>query len=229
MEFLTTKGIAASIEKIIRDAKEYIVIISPYVKVDSTYLERLYEAEQRHIKIYLIFGKEDLRDLEKEKIQRFKNIKIYYLENLHAKCYMNESIALITSMNLYGYSEANNREMGIEIDRNHNQELYESISNEALSIRQSAKEYNNHNWNNSYSKPTYENNYSRTTLGYCIRCRKRIELNLYRPLCDSCYPIWSQYGNTDYQEQYCHKCGKQIDSWDEKLTYAHPICSNCDN
>ena len=63
MEFLTTKGIAASIEKIIRDAKEYIVIISPYVKVDSTYLDRLYEAEQRHIKIYLIFGKDDLRDL----------------------------------------------------------------------------------------------------------------------------------------------------------------------
>ncbi len=120
MDFLTTKGIAASIEKIIRNANDFIVIISPYVKIDKTYIDRLLEAEQKNVEIILVFGKENMRDFEKDKFQSFQNINIYFLANLHAKCYLNENIALITSMNLYGYSEENNREMGIEINRNEN-------------------------------------------------------------------------------------------------------------
>lgn len=71
MDFLTTKGIAASIEKIIRNANDFIVIISPYVKIDKTYIDRLLEAEQKNVEIILVFGKEDMRDFEKDKFQSF--------------------------------------------------------------------------------------------------------------------------------------------------------------
>ncbi len=37
-----------------------------------------------------------MRDFEKDKFQNLKNIKIYFLNNLHAKCYLNENMALIT-------------------------------------------------------------------------------------------------------------------------------------
>jgi hypothetical protein len=42
-------------------------------------------------------------------------------------------------MNLYGYSEENNREMGIEIQKKENYELYEEINKECQSIRDSAE------------------------------------------------------------------------------------------
>ena len=139
MDFLTTKGIAASIEKIIRNANDFIVIISPYVKIDKTYIDRLLEAEQKNVEIILVFGKEDMRDFEKDKFQSFQNINIYFLANLHAKCYLNENTALITSMNLYGYSEENNREMGIEINKSENYGLYEDILKESKSIKNQQK------------------------------------------------------------------------------------------
>ncbi len=37
--------------------------------------------------------------------QELKNCKVYCFENLHTKCYLNENTAIITSMNLYDYSQ----------------------------------------------------------------------------------------------------------------------------
>ncbi|MBQ5451070.1 MAG: hypothetical protein IIT57_13660, partial [Treponema sp.] len=75
MEFLTTKGIAASIEKIIRTAREHIVIISPYIKVDKTYIERLHEADRNNVRIHIVFGKKDMADFEKE-TERIRRIDL---------------------------------------------------------------------------------------------------------------------------------------------------------
>ena len=215
MEFLTTKGIAASIENIIRYAKDFIIIISPYVKIDKTYIERLHEAERNYVKIDLIFGKQDMNDFEREKFNDFHNINIYFLENLHAKCYMNEKTALVTSMNLYGYSEENNREMGIEICKDYNYDLYEDIKNEAFSIKcVSEGYYNTSNCNVD---------------GYCIRCGEKIDFNKDKPLCIQCYHSWVQFENVDYTETYCHACGKIIDPYNEhhQIDYLHPLCFDC--
>ena len=51
MEFLTTKGIASEIENIIRKAKEYIYIITPYEKIDNIFYKRLVVAQERKIEI----------------------------------------------------------------------------------------------------------------------------------------------------------------------------------
>ncbi len=224
MDFLTTKGIAASIEKVFRTANDFIVIVSPYVKVDKTYIDRLHEADNNGVSIYLIFGKEKLNELEKEKFQDFQNLNIYYLENLHAKCYMNESTIIITSMNLYGYSEENNREFGIEINQDDNYDLFEDILKEIRSIKSAAEDYNI--INNGFQKNNTRN--SRHYNGYCIRCGKRIDFDMTHPLCDDCYQIWAAFGNTEYIENYCHKCGREIDQCDDHhIDYDHPLCFDC--
>ncbi len=229
MEFLTTKGIAASVEKIIRNASDFIVIVSPYVKIDKTYIDRLCEAEKNGVEIDIIFGKEDMRDFEKEKFQNFHNINTYFLENLHAKCYLNESTALITSMNLYGYSEQNNREMGIEIDKDRNYELYCEIIKETNSIKDSAELYqiNRRSYNRTASSfRVYDSR--KYNQGYCIRCRNQVEIDIENPLCPNCYSVWSLYGNADYPENFCHKCGRQINFRNERrIDYNHPLCSDC--
>ncbi len=43
----------------------------------------------------------------------FPNIQIRYERRLHAKYYANESSAILTSMNLYNYSQDNNIEAGV--------------------------------------------------------------------------------------------------------------------
>ena len=73
--------------------------------------------------VSLIFGKNEIQNLKEDKLSYCNNLKVYYLDNLHAKCYLNEDTALITSMNLYDYSEQNNREMGIEVKKSDNYKL----------------------------------------------------------------------------------------------------------
>ena len=60
--------------------------------------------------------------------------------------------------------------------------------------------------------------------GSCIRCGTKIPYNVNRPLCDDCYQIWVQFGNIDYIEKFCHKCGKEFN---DSISYRQPLCKSC--
>ena len=61
---------------------------------------------------------------EKEWLESMTSIKTSVRKNLHAKCYLNGKEALLTSMNLYEYSQEHNDEMGILVSVDHDPELY---------------------------------------------------------------------------------------------------------
>jgi hypothetical protein len=58
-------------------------------------------------------------------------VRTSFCQNLHAKCYLNERYAIITSMNLYDFSQVNNNEMGVIFDRDQEQKLYRDTYEEA--------------------------------------------------------------------------------------------------
>jgi len=66
-------------------------------------------------------------------------------------------------------------------------------------------------------KPDYEIN-----TGFCIRCHIEIPINRNRPYCRDCFETWANFGNPDYIDNYCHKCGKNYDS-----TINSPLCEEC--
>lgn len=57
-------------------------------------------------------------------------IRTSLCKNLHAKCYLNENEAIITSMNLYEFSQMNNNEMGIHLTKSGNPELSQAAYDE---------------------------------------------------------------------------------------------------
>ena len=61
-------------------------------------------------------------------------IRTSYCKNLHAKCYLNEESGIITSLNLYEFSQVNNNEMGVQIRRSEDSELYREAYEEAQRI-----------------------------------------------------------------------------------------------
>ena len=133
--FLTTKGIAFYIEQIIINSKQSLTLVTPYLKLSKTFVERLLDADKKGVKITLIYGKNDLADKEREKLFTLNNLQIYFCENLHAKCYHNEDSLIITSMNLYEYSEINNREMGIFIEKAKDESIFHDTTAEIESIK----------------------------------------------------------------------------------------------
>ena len=57
-----------------------------------------------------------------------------FCKNLHAKCYMSEDSCIITSLNLYEFSQVNNNEMGVLMTRESDQEMYRDAHEEAQRI-----------------------------------------------------------------------------------------------
>ena len=138
-EFLTTNGTSYHIENIIIGAKRKLVLVSPYLQLSKTLFERLKDAANRDVSIRIIFGKDDLKPNERNSLAELKNLELYYFENLHAKCYFNEFEMVITSMNMYEFSEKNNREMGVHIIKEKDNELFDKAVAETISIIQSSE------------------------------------------------------------------------------------------
>ena len=119
-QFLTGNELNTEIEKIFENAKEQIILISPYIKLHERYSSTLKsKLENPKLKITVVFGKneEDLsKSMKKEAFDFFKefpNIEIRHEKRLHAKYYANEASAILTSMNLYEFSQNNNIEAGV--------------------------------------------------------------------------------------------------------------------
>jgi len=119
-KFLKGNELNAELEKILETAKKQIILISPYIKLHNRYKATLLtKIDKPNLEIILLFGKnkEDISKSMKQDdfdfFKQFPNIEIRYEERLHAKYYANETKALLTSMNLYGFSQNNNIEAGV--------------------------------------------------------------------------------------------------------------------
>lgn len=217
-EFLTTNGTSYNIENIIIDARGRLILISPYLQLSKTFYERLKDASNRNVKVTIVYGKDELKPNEKNSLAELKNVELRFFQNLHAKCYLNETKMVITSMNMYEFSEKTNREMGVLIDSKQDKELFDKAVAEVKSILESSENvplqktdriiYKEAETKQTDNKPKYQNK----PRGYCIRCEDRIDLNPGRPYCNNCFSIWIQYENPDYVENVCHMCGEYSDT-----------------
>jgi len=119
-KFLTGNELNTELEKIFERADEQIILISPFIKLHDRFISTLRTKKGNHkLEIIIVFGKneEDMsKSMKQEDFNFFKdfpNIQIRYERRLHAKYYANESSAILTSMNLYTYSQDNNIEAGV--------------------------------------------------------------------------------------------------------------------
>lgn len=112
-QFLNTAGLNEWIPKLIQKAEQELIIIVPYIKTSDRVFKFLKEANDRNVNIILIYRENKLNQSEKEKLISLKNLNLMHHPNVHAKCFFTEKYLIISSMNLYEYSELNNREMGV--------------------------------------------------------------------------------------------------------------------
>jgi hypothetical protein len=122
--FLTGNELNAQLENLFEVADEYIILISPYIKLHDRYASVLKSKKENYnLQIIVVFGKNEddfSKSMKLEDFNFFKefpNIEIRYEKRLHAKYYANESSAILTSMNLYNFSQDNNIEAGIHANR----------------------------------------------------------------------------------------------------------------
>ena len=114
--FLNREKFNFWIPKLIAKAEEEVILIVPYIKTSETVLKALQKANKDNVRIVIIYRENKLADDEKQKLLSLENLDLLHHPNIHCKCYYNGDILIIGSMNLYEYSEKNNREMGYIIN-----------------------------------------------------------------------------------------------------------------
>jgi phosphatidylserine/phosphatidylglycerophosphate/cardiolipin synthase-like enzyme len=227
-KFLDTTGVSYHLQQLINQAQDTLILISPYLKVNERLRQSLDDKDRMKIDVRVIYGKNELQPDQINWLKALKSVRTSFCENLHAKCYLNESEAIVTSMNLYEFSQVNNQEMGIYVTKAEDPQLYDEIYNEArrlirisdevrLSVERIVEPENA-----TAPKTTGNKKAKSSEKGYCMRCKKEIALNPSAPYCIECYKSWKKYENFVYQEKYCHICGKETAS-----TMSKPVCIDC--
>ena len=133
-KFLNTSGTTYHLEELIKKSSDRLILISPYLKLNERIKELLEVKNRLKIDIRIVYGKSDLQPEEINWLKNLTFIRTSFCKNLHAKCYMNENECIITSLNLYEFSQINNNEMGILIARDADNQLYSDAYEEAQRI-----------------------------------------------------------------------------------------------
>ena len=251
-EFLTTTGVSERLENIITGATEQLVLISPYLKIndrikgflgdkDREFLEDkeghidriknfIFDSEKDQKEICMIYGKK----LDQQEVSNWlasaSSITIRFRKNLHAKCYLNENEALLTSMNLHEFSQQNNDEMGILVSRKKDRQLYDDIHQDAMRIVAGSEEIRDSDAGGKDAEDDRERSGEKNPRkipdtpkdGFCIRCRTGLPVSPRRPYCKRCHKDWKQFENPKYKELYCHTCGNECET-----TLVKPLCYAC--
>ena len=229
-EFYTTTGISHHLEEIIKNAEERLWLISPYLKVNNR-LKELLEDKKPSVDVRVIYGKSELQPEEMKWLEGLTQIKTSFRRNLHAKCYLNEDQALLTSMNLYEFSEKNNDEMGVLVSRD--EVLYRKIFEESKRLVDNSEQIRVtvariETPADDREKPAPKQarrpnaKTGTPTSAFCIRCKDELPVDPLRPYCSRCFRSWKRCEDRDYEEMHCHTCGKE-----HSATIAKPVCLSC--
>jgi len=133
-KFLNTSATNYYLEELIKGASERLVLISPYLKLNDRIKELLEDKNRLKIDVRIVYGKSELQPNEINWLKELTFIRTSFCKNLHAKCYLNEESCIITSLNLYEFSQVNNNEMGIYVSRQDDVGMYKDAYEEAQRI-----------------------------------------------------------------------------------------------
>ena len=253
-EFLTGAQLNSELERIFEEANEQLIIISPFIKMHPRIKDCLLsKKEYSRLEITVVFGKNEndksksLSEDEFKFLKEFPNIEIKYAPRLHAKYYANESSAILSSMNLYDYSQNNNIEFGIltrpkvfnisgqSLDKDayvcfdrvieNSERLYlRSPRFEKKYLGMSEKyigseiEVDNLSKQFGYEPKVSKSRASET--GFCIRTGVRIQFDIERPFSDRAFRSWNKFKEENYPEKYCHYSGEESNG---ETSFAKPI------
>jgi phosphatidylserine/phosphatidylglycerophosphate/cardiolipin synthase-like enzyme len=216
-KFLNTTGISYHLEELIKGTKDRLILVSPYLQFTDRIKEHLSNLNIQKRDIRIVYRENKLQLDENNWLEGQIGIRTSLCKNLHAKCYINENEAIITSMNLYEFSQQNNNEMGVYISKLQDLDLYTATLEEVQrlltiseEIRVTVKKVTattppKAEKKNIDGKPTTSAN---KHYGFCIRTGEEIPFNVEKPMTYEAFKSWNKYGDSEFEENFCHFSGE---------------------
>lgn len=232
-KFLNTTGVSYHLEELIKNTKDRLILVSPYLQFTDRIKEHLSNLNIQKRDIRIVYRENKLQMDENNWLESQIGIRTSICKNLHAKCYLNENEAIITSMNLYEFSQMNNNEMGIYISKAQDPELYNATFEEVQrlltiseEIRVTVKKVTADTPPKTEKKAsetkTSNSKSSENKNGFCIRTGIEIPFDVEKPMSYDAYKSWNKYGDPDYPEKFCHFSGEPSNG---QTSVSKPILS----
>jgi phosphatidylserine/phosphatidylglycerophosphate/cardiolipin synthase-like enzyme len=218
-KFLNTTGVSYHLEELIKGTKDRLVLISPYLQFTERIKEHLSNLNIQKRDIRIVYRENKLQLDENNWLESQIGIRTSLCKNLHAKCYINENEAIITSMNLYEFSQQNNNEMGIYISKTQDPDLYSATFDEVqrlltiseeirITVKKVTADTPPKTEKKSIEEKPANSKSSNKPTGFCIRTGVPIPFNVEKPLGYEAFKSWSKYSDPEYAEKFCHFSGE---------------------
>jgi hypothetical protein len=124
-EFLSSVGTSYQIDRLISEATNEIVFLVPVMKLHESVILKFQNAEQRNVRITLLYGKERNQIRGQRWFKEFKNLRILYHDKLNTFFYRNEKEMILTSMGLTDLSGNLRADMGLLVSKMRDRKAYE--------------------------------------------------------------------------------------------------------
>ena len=199
-----------AIVRIFDEAEQYIVAVSPYLDPWEDVDRAVVRAVQRGVKDiqFIVRGRVKWGYEQMDSLKWLDNlgVKISWVEDLHAKIYMNERAVLLSSMNLTE-SSVGNLEIACTVTE---PEAYHKVwryVSENIAFFPLPE-----------GRQPVEEHAGAVLAGFCISCRAGIGLDRRFPLCAKHSALWQNR----FRGNYCLMCGEGA-----KTSLYKPLCDSC--
>jgi hypothetical protein len=219
------------IKDYIRDLQpgDQMYLVTPYIRLDEKIKETLEEAANRGAKLTFLVRKDAERNPKDCEFLANHRLDVYEHKYLHAKIYWTPFVALVTSINLYDFSDRKSREIGVRLtSKKEIQDLKEIIEKWiAKSDRISLATLMNIPVKTEFKVEKsvgtlIEPEKKASFQSVCIRGGEPIPYDRKKPYCPKHYYEWAETKDRRQLEVYCHRCGGKFAS-----SLAEPICEMC--
>ncbi len=219
--------------RMIENAKHNVLLITPYLDPWPHLVTEIRNAVLvRKLPVTLVLRGGSDRARQEQAAASFveMGVRVRFVERLHAKIYVCDDIAIVTSLNLLKSSVEGSWEVATVFRKQSDPQAYRDLTEAAKRLGELIKA--DQALAEAETKPPAKPRPpappaakgARKTLadGHCIRCGEGIPLAPNRPMCRTCYTSWAAWENPDYPEKHCHGCGKPHGS-----SMAKPLCKVC--
>ncbi len=129
-------------------------------------------------------------------------------------------------MNLYDFSETTNDEMGVLVQRDEDEAMYDQAVEEVALIQESSEEIKKPSSLAAMGKrfmgvvnDLADDAAGTPKKGFCIRCGQAIDFDTDTAIMSRMLRQLGSLQETNYPEKHCHRCGKSI-----KVSKREPLC-----
>lgn len=250
-------AITGEIIRIIDTAKMKVALVSPYIDKVMHVEQAIGRASSRNVSV-TVFTRQEGPKLggggkADEAIEWFRQngVEVHGVPNLHAKFYINETEAAVTSMNLLKSSWANSLEVGVTVSGEAHQQLAtylnetifpwaETATPAPAKAKPMSRAAKPKSVRKSRPPAAPQNKTSKGFFGsvmdavkdalaidegFCIRCGEKLsdsEVESGKTMCRKDYVAWARHKNEEFPEKFCTTCGQQ-----QKTSFAKPQCWAC--